>query len=111
MKTKAVIVNKTGTTDVLDIQEIEVGEPKESEVRIRQSVIGVNFADIYQRRGSQGPYAAAIFPIVIGGEASGFIDAIGKDVTGFSIGQRVAVIHPGAYQLTRNVPATNVVPA
>ena len=110
MKTKAVIVNKTGTPDVLEIQEIEVGEPKESEVRIRQSVIGVNFADIYQRRGSHGPYAASIFPMVIGGEASGFIDAIGKDVTGFGIGQRVAVIHPGAYQLTRNVPATNVVP-
>ena len=33
MKTKAVIVNKTGTPDVLEIQEIEVGEPKQYKCR------------------------------------------------------------------------------
>ena len=109
MKTSAVVINSIGGPDVLDIQEVEIGEPKEGEVRIRQSIIGVNFADIYQRRGSHGPYGATIFPSVIGGESAGYIDAVGPGVSGFKIGQRVACLHPGAYQLIRNVPKESLI--
>jgi NADPH2:quinone reductase len=110
MKTKAVIINSIGSPDVLDLQEVEIGEPQEGEVRIRQSIIGVNFADIYQRRGSHGPYGATVFPSVIGGEASGYIDSVGPGVSGFQIGQRVACLYPGAYQLIRNVPKESLIP-
>ena len=88
---------------------MDVDEPKEGEVRIRQHIIGVNFSDIYQRRGSHGPYGISVFPAVIGGEAAGFVDAIGPGVVGFSLGQRVASLYPGAYQLSRNVPVQAVI--
>lgn len=109
MKTSAVVINSIGGPDVLDIQEVEIGEPKEGEVQIRQSIIGVNFADIYQRRGSHGPYGATIFPSVIGGESAGYIEAVGPGVSGFKIGQRVACLYPGAYQLIRNVPKESLI--
>jgi NADPH2:quinone reductase len=109
MKTKAVVINSIGSSDVLEIQEVDVDEPKEGEVRIRQHIIGVNFSDIYQRRGSHGPYGVSVFPAVIGGEAAGFVDAIGPGVVGFSLGQRVASLYPGAYQLSRNVPVQAVI--
>lgn len=110
MKTKAVVINSIGSSDVLEIQEVDVGDPKEGEVRIRQHIIGVNFSDIYQRRGAHGPYGISVFPTVIGGEAAGFVEAIGPGVVGFSLGQRVASLYPGAYQLTRNVPVQSVIP-
>ena len=109
MKTKAVVINSIGNADVLDIQELEIGDPKPGEVRLRQSIIGVNFADIYQRRGSHGPYSVTVFPAVIGGESAGYIDAMGTDVSDFQVGQRVACLYPGAYQFTRNVPKESLV--
>lgn len=109
MKTKAVLINRIGSPEVLEIQEVDIGEPKEGEVRIRQHIIGVNFSDIYQRRGSHGPYGISVFPTVIGGEAAGFVEAIGPGVVEFSAGQRVASLYPGAYQLTRNVPVQAVI--
>jgi len=110
MKTKAIVINSIGSPDVLDLQEVEIGEPQEGEVRIRHSIIGVNFADIYQRRGSHGPYGATVFPAVIGGEAAGYIDSVGPGVSRFQIGQRVACLYPGAYQLIRNVPQESLIP-
>lgn len=110
MKTKAVVINSIGNPDVLELQDVEIGEPQEGEVRIRQSIIGVNFADIYQRRGSHGPYGATVFPSVIGGEAAGYIDSVGPGVSGYQIGQRVACLYPGAYQLIRNVPQESLIP-
>jgi len=110
MKTRAVVINSIGSPDVLELQEVEIGEPKEGEVRIRQSIIGVNFADIYQRRGSHGPYGVTVFPTVIGGESAGYIDAVGPGLSDFQIGQRVACLYPGAYQLVRNVPKESLIP-
>lgn len=110
MKTIAIQIDRTGGPEVLRTVEVDVGEPGPGEVRIRQAAIGVNFADIYQRRGSHGPHSAATFPLVLGAQGAGVIDAIGPDVDGLSVGQRVAYFHPGAYQAIRNVPAGRVIP-
>lgn len=90
--------------------EVDVPPPAEGEVQIRQTAIGLNFADIYQRRGAHGPHAAGTpFPITLGAQGAGVVVAVGPDVRTPEPGQAVAYLHPGAYQVWRNVPAHRVV--
>jgi NADPH2:quinone reductase len=110
MRTAAVQIRAHGGAEVLEHVEVDVGEPGPGEVRIRQSAIGLNFADIYQRRGAHGPHAAAPFPLTLGAQGAGVIEAAGPDVSGLRVGQSVAYFHPGAYQVVRNVPASRVIP-
>ena len=110
MKTTAVHIHRHGGPEVLEVTTIEVGEPAPGEVRIRQSAIGLNFADIYQRRGSHGPHAATVFPATLGAQGAGVVEALGAGVQGLAVGQSVAYFHPGAYQAVRNVPASRVLP-
>ncbi|MDQ0039880.1 quinone oxidoreductase family protein [Variovorax boronicumulans] len=111
MRTQAIRIQAHGGPEVLEQVEVEVGDPGPGEVRIRQSAIGLNFADIYQRRGSHGPHAVTAFPVVLGAQGAGTIDAIGPEVeAGLHVGQSVAYFHPGAYQAVRNTPAHRVVP-
>jgi NADPH2:quinone reductase len=109
MQTPAIHIHAHGGPEVLALTTVEAGEPKADEIRIRQSAIGLNFADIYQRRGAHGPYTPTPFPITLGAQGAGRIDAIGENVTGWQVGQRVAYFHPGAYQAVRNVPAARVI--
>lgn len=109
MKSTAIQIHRTGGPEVLEIVTVPVSEPAPGEVRIAQSAIGLNFADIYQRRGSHGPHAAASFPLVLGAQGAGVIEAVGADVQDLRVGQSVAYFYPGAYQVLRNVPASRVV--
>ncbi|MFA7506197.1 MAG: quinone oxidoreductase [Burkholderiaceae bacterium] len=110
MKTTAIQIDEHGGPEVLRTVEVDVGEPGPGEVRIRQTAIGVNFADIYQRRGGHGPHSAAPFPLVLGAQGAGVVEAVGAGVAGLPVGRRVAYFHPGAYQEIRNVPAARVIP-
>jgi NADPH2:quinone reductase len=110
MHTKAVRITKHGDADVLDLDEVQVAAPAAREVQIRQSAIGLNFADIYQRNGAHGPHTPTPFPITLGSVGAGIVMAVGQDVSGVAVGQRVAAMYPGAYQVTRNVPADRIVP-
>lgn len=49
--TKAVRYHKTGGPEVLQYDDVEVGEPGQGQARIRHTAIGVNFVDTYQRSG------------------------------------------------------------
>jgi NADPH2:quinone reductase len=109
MRSAAVQIHRHGGPEVLDVVEVDVGEPAPNEVRIRQTAIGLNFADIYQRRGAHGPHAAAPFPITLGAQGAGIVEAVGTEVSGFRVGQSVGYFHPGAYQAVRNVPASRVI--
>ncbi len=109
MRSAAVLIRAHGGPEVLERVEVELAEPGPHEVRIRQSAIGLNFADIYQRRGAHGPHAAATpFPITLGAQGAGVVEAVGAQVTTLAVGQSVAYFHPGAYQAVRNVPAARV---
>ncbi len=110
MLTDAVCINKVGGPEVLESCQVTVPPPGPGELQLRQSAIGLNFADIYQRKGAHGPHTAAPFPVTLGSVGAGKVTAVGPGVEGFEVGQRVACMHPGAYQVTRNVPAGRVVP-
>lgn len=63
VKSKAIRVHELGGPEVLRWEEVEVGEPGEGEIRIRTTAVGVNFIDIYFRK---GVYAAPTIPFTPG---------------------------------------------
>lgn len=99
----AISINEHGGPEVLTEVPVRLNPPGPGEVRMRNTAIGLNFIDTYHR---SGLYAAAL-PTGIGMEASGFIESVGANVTGFKEGDRVCTFGPslGAYSTVRNVPA------
>ena len=83
---KAVIATKPGGPEVLEYKEITVGNPKATEVKLKQTAIGVNFIDTYHR---SGRYPGTSFPNSIGVEAAGKIEETGSNVVNFKPGDRV----------------------
>ena len=104
---KAIRFSEHGGPEVLRFEDVEPGKPAAAEVQIRHNAIGVNFIDVYDRTGL---YPTEL-PSGLGREAAGVITALGKKVSGFRVGERVAYVYtkPGAYSELRNVPAERVV--
>lgn len=109
MRTAAIHIHRHGGPEVLEQVSVRVPPPADHEVQIRQTAIGLNFADIYQRKGAAGPHAPAPFPITLGAQGAGVVQALGKAVTDWQVGQAVTYLQPGAYQTVRNVDAARVV--
>jgi NADPH:quinone reductase-like Zn-dependent oxidoreductase len=95
--TRSVRVHEFGGPEVLRIEDVETEQPGGGEVRLRIRAIGLNRSEITLRSG-RSP-ARPSLPTKIGWEAAGEIDALGPDVTGFAIGDRVALVP--AYTPTR----------
>src|ERR1700719_4042144 len=87
---RSVRIHEFGGAEVLRIEEVEVENPGEGEVRIRIRAIGINRTEITLRSG-RSP-AKLPLPTKIGFEAAGEIEAIGAEVKGFAIGDRVALV-------------------
>jgi len=51
MWVKAIKVHELGGPEVLSWEDVEIGDPKEGEIRIKNKAIGVNYVDIYYRTG------------------------------------------------------------
>ena len=83
---RAVVGQRHGGADVLELQWATVPPPAAGEVLVRHRMIGVNFVDVYHRRGDR-PLPV---PFVLGLEAAGVIEATGPHVTDFRPGDRVA---------------------
>lgn len=107
---KAAVIHKKGAPDVFRWQDIDVNAPRDGEVRIRHSAIGVNYVDTYHRRGIRHPWPVPPLPAVIGLEGVGIVEAIGANVENFTRGDRVAYASPplGAYAQERVMPATHL---
>lgn len=105
--TKAQVINKFGPPEVMQWQEWPISDPGFGEVRLRHTVIGVNFADTYHRGGISHPWAVNTPPVVIGFEGVGIVEGLGEGVSNFKIGDRVAYGIPplGSYSEVRNYPA------
>src|SRR5216117_2342149 len=103
---KAIRFHKTGGPDVLQLDEVPVGEPGPGQARVRHTAIGVNFVDTYQR---SGLYPMQL-PQVAGNEGAGVVEAVGPNVTDLKKGDRVAYTGlPGSYCEARVVPADRLV--
>src|SRR2546425_7412785 len=103
---KAMRFHKTGGPEVLQLDEVPVGEPGAGQARVRHTAIGVNFVDTYQR---SGLYPMQL-PQVAGNEGAGVVEAVGPNVTDLKKGDRVAYTGlPGSYCEARIVPADRLV--
>jgi NADPH:quinone reductase len=105
--TKAIRFDKTGGPEVMKWVDVDVGEPGNGEVRIKQHAVGLNYIDIYFRTGL---YPLPL-PAGLGMEAAGEVTAVGPGVEGLRVGDRVAYVArpPGAYAQERVLPAAVLV--
>lgn len=105
---RAVRIHATGGPEVLELESVDVPEPKPGEARVRHRAIGLNFIDTYHR---SGLYPLPL-PHGIGMEAAGVVEAVGEDVTDVRPGDRVAYAAgaPGAYADVRCLSAEHLVP-
>jgi NADPH2:quinone reductase len=106
---KAFRFHEHGGPEVLRFEDVEIGAPGPAEVRIRNVAVAVNYRDVLMRR---GVHAVKSLPSAIGLESAGVIDALGRDVRGLSVGDRVAYagMPEGSYAELRIVPAARVIP-
>jgi NADPH2:quinone reductase len=102
--TRAIVLRETGGPEKLLWEPVEVGEPGPGELRIRHTVIGVNFHDTYVRTGL---YKTLSLPGIPGVEAAGVVELVGPGVTAFVPGDRVCYVDQlyGAYSEARVLPA------
>ncbi|MHA7870961.1 MAG: quinone oxidoreductase family protein [Hyphococcus sp.] len=100
--TKAAFIDENGGPEVFSLREHALPAPAEGQIRVRHGAIGLNFIDIYQRKGL---YPVSM-PAILGSEAAGVVEETGAGVDGFAPGDRVAYIAGGgAYAGAAVVPA------
>src|SRR5215472_7450297 len=91
---RAIVVHETGGPEMLRLEEQDPGEPGAGQVRVRVAAAGVNYIDVYFRTGL---YPRPL-PFVAGLEGAGVVEALGPDVRGLAVGDRVAWASvPGSY--------------
>jgi len=107
MRTHAIRFAKTGGPEVLSWEEVEVGEPGQGQVLLRQTAVGLNYIDTYHR---SGLYKVEM-PSGLGVEGAGVVEKLGAGVSDLKIGDRVAYSSGplGAYSQYRLFPADRLV--
>jgi NADPH:quinone reductase-like Zn-dependent oxidoreductase len=109
VKSGRIIVTAFGGPEVLKYVEEDLPEPGSAEVRVKILAAGVAFADVLMRRNFYP--GTPPLPFTPGYDLVGEIDALGKGVKQFAVGQRVgALIVRGAYSRFANVPEELLVP-
>lgn len=105
---KVAHMNETGGPEVLSLAEVDPAPLGPNEVRVRNVAAGVNFIDIYLRRGL---YPIPHLPFVLGVEGAGVVDAVGAHVTMVGVGDRVAYAGPpvGSYATARALPEARLI--
>ncbi|WLI42184.1 zinc-binding dehydrogenase [Pseudomonas hefeiensis] len=96
-----------GGPEVMELQEVQLPPPAAGEAQLRQTVIGFNYIDVYQR---SGKYPLPL-PTGLGHEAVGVVEKLGDGPQDLVIGDRVVYMNAGvgAYASHRNVDATKLV--
>jgi NADPH2:quinone reductase len=103
----AIRIHAHGGPEVLRWEAVAASDPGPGEVLVRQTAIGLNFIDVYERTGL---YPGAL-PRGLGREGAGVVEAVGPRVRGFKPGDRVAYAshQPGAYAQERTIAAERLV--
>lgn len=103
---KTIHVKHPGGPEAMELVDIPKPQPGPKQALIRIAAIGVNFIDVYFRKGLY----KAESPIVLGNEGAGTVEAVGPDVAEVKVGDRVAwAMHRGSYGEYGVVPANLLV--
>ncbi len=104
---KAIVVEEYGGPGVLQLKEMKVGSPGAGQVLVRVAMAGVNFIDVYHRRGT----FPRQLPFIPGLEGAGTVEMVGQGVTNVKPGDRVAYTEqPGSYAEASLVRADSLIP-
>jgi NADPH2:quinone reductase len=105
---RAARIHEYGPPEVLKIEPIETPIPGPGQALIRHTAIGLNFVEVYFRRGT---FPVPALPAVLGNEGAGVVEAVGLGVHDVSIGDRVVYADGplGAYATARVYPADRLV--
>ena len=103
----AIRIHAHGGPEVMQWEPIELPAPQRGEALIRQTAVGLNFIDVYERTGL---YPGTL-PSGLGREAAGVVEAVGPGTRGIAPGERVAYVSgaAGAYAQERVLPADRLV--
>ncbi|MDH3286737.1 MAG: quinone oxidoreductase [Betaproteobacteria bacterium] len=102
----AMRIHEHGGAEKMRWEAVEVGDPGPGQVRVRNTAVGLNFVDIYQRNGL---YPMQL-PFTLGSEGAGVVEAVGPTVKELKVGDRVAYSGPlGAYAEVLLRPADRLV--
>lgn len=104
---RSIQLTEFGAPEVMRLVDADLPPPGPGEVQLRQTAIGFNYIDIYQRAGKY-PLPT---PTGLGHEAAGVIEAVGAGVTDLRVGDHVVYMNAGvgAYADRRIVPAAKLV--
>jgi len=107
MRSHAIRLHETGGPDKFKWEEVEIGDPGQGEILIRQTAVGLNFIDVYHRTGL---YKLAL-PTGIGSEGAGVVEKVGPGVTDLKVGDHVAYAAGplGSYAEARLYPAERAI--
>jgi NADPH2:quinone reductase len=94
---KAMVIVQTKEGGKLELRDVAKPEPGPEELLMRVKAAGVNRADIYQVKGTYDPTKKAGDEIIAGGEAAGEVVGVGKNVSGFALGDRIMGMCKGGY--------------
>ena len=103
---KTIHVIEPGGPEKMQLVDAPKPQAGPKQALIRMAAIGVNFIDVYFRKGLY----KADTPIVLGNEGAGTVEAVGPEVTEVKVGDRVAwAMHRGSYGEYAAVPASLLV--
>ena len=104
---RGIRIHEFGDANQLSYGEFPTPQPKPGEVRVKVAAVGLNFVEIYQRKG----WYPVARPFTPGGEFAGVVDALGEGVSGFKIGDPVATASGSSgYADYALCPAAKLVP-
>jgi NADPH2:quinone reductase len=103
----AIRIHQPGGPEVMQWEEIALGDPGPGQARVRHTAVGLNYIDTYHR---SGLYKLPM-PTGLGSEGAGIVEAVGDGVTDVKAGDRVAYSGgaPGAYAEARVMPVDRLV--
>ena len=104
---RSIQLTEFGAPEVMRLANLDLPSPGPGEVQLRQTAMGFNYIDIYQR---SGKYPLPT-PTGLGHEAAGVVESLGQGVTDLRVGDHVVYMNAGlgAYADRRNVPAAKLV--
>ncbi|HEY2014231.1 MAG TPA: quinone oxidoreductase [Bryobacteraceae bacterium] len=103
---KTIQVLETGGPEKMQLVEVATPKPGPKQALVRIAAAGVNFIDVYFRIGLY----KADFPVTLGNEGAGTVEAVGPEVTEVAVGDRVAyAMSRGSYAEYAVVPAMYLV--
>jgi putative PIG3 family NAD(P)H quinone oxidoreductase len=106
---RAVLMTGFGGPEVLELGEAPRPEPGPGQVLIRIAATSVNRADLQQRSGNYAPPPGE--SEILGLECAGVIEALGPEVTGWRVGERVmTLLGGGGYAEYAAAPASTLMP-